>query len=279
MTASRGVVELDLSGLELRLAGVDEAMESSILEHWGAFLARGAIGVPWIDVAIASSGNALLTRPTMRPSLTGEVGAAGARFASDEGSIEIGADGRAEARIGDGDAAWRFWGLANLLAAAIAYRLPSRPGALLHAAGIVLDDRAYLLIGAAGTGKSTWTHAARAAGARVVSDDAVVVDGASGRFELLGTPIRSHEAHPGGVGRWPLAAILHARWGSPPRLAPVAPLDVHARLAANLLYLASGWAHDARLETVIDRLAGGVPHRELTFSPDPSFVDVLRAAE
>jgi hypothetical protein len=277
VTASSGVVDLDLSGLALRLSGADDGIEASVVAHWGAFLARGATGPPWIDVAVVPSERPLLARPTMRPSLTGEVRPEGARFTSDEGSIEIGADGRAQATIGTGDPAWRFWGLANLLAAAIAYRLPSRPGALLHAAGIVLDGRAFLLVGAAGTGKSTWARLARAAGARVVSDDAVVLDAASGQVELLGTPVRSHEAHPGGVGRWPVAAILHARWGSPPRLAPVTPLEVQARLAANLLYLATGWGRDPRLEAAVDALAGGVPHRELTFSPDPSFVALLRA--
>ena len=140
----------------------------------------------------------------------------------------------------------------------------------------MIDGRAFLLTGASGSGKSTWARAAREEGARVVSDDTVVVDAASGVVELLGTPVRAHEAHPGGAGRWPVAALLHARWGTPPGLAPVAPLAFHARLAANLPFLGSAWGRDARLETVADVLAQRVPHRELTFSPDPGFVALLR---
>lgn len=270
---------LDVSGLPVRLAGLDEPLDAACREQWRPFLTERAGALPWLDVAVASSGCALVERPAMRPSMTCEVGPTGARFVSDEGSIELAPDGPASACVGEGDPSWRFWGLANLLTAAMAYRLPSRPGALLHAAGIVIDGRAFLLTGASGSGKSTWTRAARDGGARVVSDDTVVVDAVSGAVELLGTPVRAHEAHPGGPGRWPVAAILHARWGSPPALAPVPPIAVHARLAANLPFLASAWGHDARLDRIAGILADGLPQRELTFAPDSSFVELLRRFE
>lgn len=271
-------LDLDLSGLSLRLAGLDAELSSAFRASWAPFVAKGTEPPAWLEVEVTSSGHRIETRPAMRPEMTCEVGAARARFACDEGSIELDAEGPVSARLGAGDPAWRFWGLSNLLAAALAYRLPSRPGALLHAAGVVIDGRAFLLTGASGSGKSTWARAAREAGARVVSDDTVVVDAASGTVELLGTPIRAHEAHPGGTGRWPVAALLHARWGAPPALAPVAPLVVHARLAANLPFVASAWERDTRLERVAGVLAERVPHRELTFSPDPSFVELLRSA-
>jgi hypothetical protein len=279
LTGPGRVLALDFSGLSVRLTGLDERLEADCREEWRLFLAERTAEGPWLDVAVVSSGRPLIARPTMRPSMTCEVDQAGARFACDEGSIDLGLDGPASARLGDGDPSWRFWGLANLIAAGLAYRLPSRPGALLHAAGIVIDGRAFLLTGASGSGKSTWTRAAREGGARVVSDDAVVLDAASGTVELLGTPIRAHEAHPGGPGRWPVAAILHARWGRPPALTPVTALAFHARLAANLLFLAPAWGHDARLDRMAGVLAGGPRQRELTFAPDPSFVELLRRLE
>jgi hypothetical protein len=266
----------DLSGLALRLSGLDAELTVAFRDAWGPFVVDGAEELAWLDVDVAASGHRIVTRPTMSSAMESEVEPARARFACDEGSIELAAEGRASVRLGAGDPAWRFWGLSNLLAAALAYRLPSRPGALLHAAGVVIDGRAFLLTGASGSGKSTWARAAREAGARVVSDDTVVVDAASGVVELLGTPVRAHEAHPGGAGRWPVAALLHARWGTPPALAPVTPLAFHARLAANLPFLSSAWGREPRLDALADLLAARVAHRELTFAPDPGFVTLLR---
>ena len=53
---------------------------------------------------------------------------------------------------------------------------------------------------------------------------------------------------------------------------------MEARLAANLLFLASAWGKDPHVEAVVHALAASVPNRTLTFAPDPSFVEVLRAA-
>jgi hypothetical protein len=268
-------VTLDLSGLLVRVGGLDDGLASAFEESWGAFVAAEPDRTPWLDVAVDDAGRAIPELPHMRPSMAGEVRETGARFESDEGTIELDAGGRALARLGSGAASWRFWGLANLLYAAIAARLPSRPGVMLHAAGIVVEGRAFLLTGAAGSGKSTFARAARDAGARVVSDDSVIVDGGSGGPSLLGTPVRASEARPGGPGRWPVAAILHARWGSPASLGTVPAPVAQARLAANFLFVSSGWGKDARLPQVLDLMAA-LPQRELTFAPDPSFVSLLR---
>jgi len=267
----------DFSGLTVRFRGLDDALAGVIASQWAPFL-TGGDETPWLDVAVAASEHTIETGRPMRKSITGEVRDGGGRFRSDEGELAIDAEGNARVRLGRGDDQWRFWGLSNLLAAALAVRLPSRPGALLHAAGVVVDGRAFLLIGPEGAGKSTFARMAGEGGARVISDDAVLVDGASGGLALLGSPTRAHEATQLGPGRWPVAAVLHARWGTPPRLDRVGRLATEALLMANLPFLASGWGHDARLDALVPFLAGAVPHRALTFSPDPAFVAVLRAA-
>jgi len=267
----------DLSGLVVRFRGLDDALAGVLASQWAPFMTSRNV-TPWLDVAVAASDHTIVTGRPMRKSITGELRDGGGNFRSDEGEIAVDAAGTARVCLGRGDDMWRFWGLANLIAAALAARLPSRPGALVHAAGIVVDGRGFVLIGPEGSGKSTFARAAREGGARVISDDTVLVDGASGGLVLLGSPVRAHEATNLGQGRWPIAAMLHARWGTKARLDPVGSLATEALLAANLPFLASGWGHDARLDALVPFLAGAVPHRALTFAPDPSFVPFLRAA-
>lgn len=267
----------DLSGLVVRVQGLDDALAGRFASQWAPFIADPD-ATPWLDISVAVSNRVIVTGRPMRKSIEGEVRDGGGRFRSDEGELAIDASGRARVLLGRGDDQWRFWGLVNLIAAALAVRLPSRPGALLHAAGVVVEGRGFVLIGPEGAGKSTFSRMAREGGAQVISDDTVLVDGASGGVELLGSPTRAHEATNLGRGRWPVAALLHARWGPEARLDPVGRLATEALLAANLPFLASGWGHDARLDALVPFLAGAVPHRVLTFAPDSSFVAVLRAA-
>jgi len=276
VSAASGTFVADLSGLVVRFRGLDEPLAGHLAAAWAPFSARPD-ATPWLDVELECLSDPIATDRPMRPSVTGEVREGSARFRSDEGRLVLDAQGLARVALGRGDARWRYWGLLNLIAAAVAVRLPSRPGALLHGAGIVLDDRAFVLIGPEGTGKSTFAQKAKEGGARVIGDDAVIVDGMGGGLSLLGSPVRAHEATQPGPGRWPVAAVLHARRGSTPRLDVVGRLAIEALVTANLPFLASGWGHDARLDALVPYLATAAPHRALTFAPDSSFVEVLRA--
>jgi hypothetical protein len=267
----------DLSGLIVRFDGLDDALAAAIGAAWTPFL-TDTQREPWLDVSVEASDLTFPTDRPMRPVTAGEVRDGVGRFRSDQGEIAVDADGSARLRLGRGDDRWRFWGLVNLVTAAFAVRLPSRPGAILHAAGVVVDGRAFVLVGPEGAGKSTFARLAGLAGARVIGDDAVILDGGAGALTLLGSPVRAHEASRLGPGRWPVAAILHPRKGSGVKLDPVGRLAAEAVITANLPFLASGWGRDARLDALVSYLSGTVPHRLLTFAPDPSFVDVLRNA-
>ena len=267
----------DLSGVIVRFRGLDDALAARLSSEWSPFIADNDLG-PWLDVDVGRSAGRIETGRAMRPSMSGEVRDGAARFRSDEGELTVDDAGNARVLLGSGDESWRFWGLVNFVAAALAVRMPSRPGALLHGAGIVVEGRAFLLIGPEGSGKTTFARAAREGGARVISDDVVLVEGIPGGLALLGSPIRAGEAAIPGPGRWPVAGALHARWGAPPRLDTVGRLAIEARLAANLPFLSSGWGHDARLDALVPFLAAAAPYRVLTFPPDPSFLGILRAA-
>jgi hypothetical protein len=276
LTGAGLTVIADLSGLVVRLRGLDDALAAAFASEWAPFIAR-TLESPWLDVEVRSSDRVIAAGRVMQPSLTGDVKDGAGRFWSDEGELTIDAAGSARVSLARGDDNWRFWGLVNLIAAALAVRLPSRPGALLLAAGIVVDGRAFLLVGQEGSGKSTFANAAHRGGARVISDDTVLVDRGDDGLVLLGSPVRAHEATNPGPGRWPVAAVLHARRGDEARLDPVGRLAVETLLAANLPFLVSGWGRDARLDALVPFLAGATSYRVLTFSPDPSFLGVLRS--
>ena len=276
MSTSGASIDAAVSGLAVRFVGLDGPLRATLEKEWAPFL--GGAGDPFLTVEVSAADHTIVTDRAMRPSVAGEVRDGCGSFRSDEGDLTVDSAGLARIRLGTGDERWRYWGLMNLFAAATAVRMPSRPGALVHAAGIVVDGRAFLLIGPEGAGKSTFARMAGSGGAQVISDDAVLVDGAGGGLFLLGSPIRAHEATRPGPGRWPVAAILHAQRGAPSRLRAVDRLTAEAVVTANLPFVVTGWGRDARLEPLVTYLSESVPHRRLTFAPDPSFVGVLRLA-
>jgi hypothetical protein len=168
-----------------------------------------------------------------------------------------------------------FYTLANLLRACVAWLLPGRRGLMLHAAGLLLEGRAHLLVGPESSGKSTWAALGEAAGGRVISDDLVLLDGSGERVEALGSPFRSTHRADYRPGRWPLHSVLFPRHGEPAALRAVSELLATARLSANLPFVSEAVATDPRIAAALRGVVRTVECAELTFSPDPSFVALL----
>jgi hypothetical protein len=153
--------------------------------------------------------------------------------------------------------------------------VPRLAPASAHGGPRARDGRGYLLVGAEGSGKSSFARIGEAAGARVVSDDLVLCDAAGERPELLGAPFRSTHRADYGPGRWPVSAVLFPRHGTRAAWAPVTELLARGRILANLPFVGDA-AGDERLDRVVERLATRVPCLELTFALDASFVELLR---
>lgn len=277
MTGHGTRIELDLSGLSLRLEGVPQASAVRLKNEWRAFRADTAGAAPFLRVCVRSSStspasDAPFAPKRMRSRLTRD----SAVFSMPEGRAEVALSGPARIELSGGLGEREYFTLLNLLRSSLAWRLPSRPAALLHAAGAVVDGRAFVLTGAEGTGKSTWAHLAEQAGARIVSDDLVLLDASTRGFDLLGAPFRSTHRTQFRKGRWPLAAILFPAHGAAPSLASVAPIVAKARITANLPFIAEAVEHDERVTVLVDRLASEIACAELTFAPDPGFVRTLR---
>jgi hypothetical protein len=197
-------------------------------------------------------------------------------FRSLEGRIEIDARGAGTAIVGSGNAATRAYALINLVVPALAWRLPRHDALIVHSGAVLVGERGFLLLGQAGAGKSTFVTHAIAGGARAVSEDLNLVVFEDERCCLAGSPLRTRIHRGPGPGRWPLAAILVPRHGSPASLDPVARLMVSAQLQGNLPFVGDCWMQVPGGPSLTRRL-DEVPARRLTFAPDSSFVPLLES--
>jgi hypothetical protein len=267
-------VSVDFSGIGIQVAGVDPRLAAGLRDVWKGFTVA-AVHDPVLVVEVEDDPAPLTPGRQMAAGSRASRDAAGVRLARNEGGVSIdAAAGRAHVRLASGDDGRRIWGLVNLVNAALGFALERHGGGLLHAAGIVLAGRAFVLVGAEGAGKTTFARVAAGAGLPVLSDDQVVVVASGGRCDAVAAPIR-HRDFPGpGPGRWPIAAFLLPVHGAPSAISPAGRLDLMARLAANLLY-GTPLGHGETL----DRLAAGAPARWLTFAPEPSFLRLLEAEQ
>jgi len=269
-------ITLALSGILVALRGLSEPLEQSFRgPRWRRFVTTDP-GESWLDVTVREGGDAVAGGTLSMEELAAEFNGEAARFSIAEGDIELtsAGAGSARARLAPAPVDTQHYVLINLICAALATTLPSRGAALLHAAGCLLEDHAFLLVGPAGSGKSTWIEHARRGGATVLSDDIIFVDTSGGRIEALSTPIRGEKPIPCEPGRWPVGALLFPVHGETPSVAPVSRLMATGRVTANLPFVAERQAEE-RFHDVIERLVSGVPVYDLTFAEDPSFLDCL----
>ena len=272
-------IDVDISGLGLRFVGLTHPLAEELERQWPAYVRPKGV-VPALEIRVEDDDRAMTPGRFMVGALQIEAAADAVRFHGDEGEIVQEAPGaRAVARLARGEDGRRFWALVNLTCAAVGWRLLARGGGALHAAGVLLGERAYLLVGPSGCGKTTWARTAAGACLPVFSDDCVLVDSVDGRLMALGSPFRAREFPSPGPGRWPVAAILLPRQAAAPSLAPVTRLMLEARIAANLLFSAGAWDTQPAAAAAASAIAAGAPARTLAFRPDASWIDVVATIE
>lgn len=269
-------VAVDFSGIGVRVGGLPDDLARRLEAEWAPFLAEEQ-GSPLLRVDVSLAQGAPFAGPFRPKRMRATLETASARFELPEGEADVGDDGSARVRLRGGPAATVYFAMMNLVRACLAWRLPSRGAAMLHAAGLVIDERSFLLVGPEASGKSTWARSAEQRGARVLSDDLVLVECRAGGADALGGPFRSTHRTDYRPGRWPIAAILFPRWGRRPAWRPCDALRARAAIAANLPFVATAIERDERIAAVVERLATTVACKELTFAPDPSFMDLLRS--
>lgn len=272
-------IDVDISGLAVRFEGLTQALSADLRSEWSAYVrARGP--APALCVRVEDDERSMTPGRFMEGSLRIDPFDEGVVIRADEGHLEQPASGlTVVARLAQGDRGRRFWGLVNLTLAAISMRLQRRGGGVLHAAGVIVGGRAFLLVGPSGAGKTTWARSAAEAGLPVLSDDCVLIDMTDDGPVALGSPFRAKDFPGPGPGRWPVAALLIPSWGEDPALGPVTRLMLEARVASNLLYASPSWdAHSAGPPAAAS-LSARVPARTLRFRPDGSWVPVVAALD
>ena len=265
----------DLSGITVRVRGAPADLAARLHEAWAAFaVAVPALDRPMLEVGVIEEAAPPPAAPFAPKQIEARFAPGRASFTMPEGRASVDGAGGAEivlARLADRSR--ELYALVNLLRACLAWALPARGALLVHAAALVLEGRAFLLVGPEGAGKSTWVRLGEAAGGRAITDDLALVDTADPA--VLGAPFRSTHRTELRPGRWPLAAVLLARHGPAPALEPVTALEATATLTANLPFLDEAAGDDPRVAAAVDALARRRPMR-LTFTTDSGFVDLLR---
>jgi len=149
-------------------------------------------------------------------------------------------------------------------------------GVILHACGIVIDDRGILFLGESGTGKSTlarmWNQEN---GVDILSDDRVIVRKQGGDFRVYGTPWHGEAAF-GSPREARLERIFFLRHGKENSVKDVKRLD----LMSHLLTCSFPPLWDSQtMEFVLEffsQVAAQVPCQELRFRPEKSILALVK---
>jgi hypothetical protein len=269
---SAGERTFDLSGIVVRVLGLPEELDDALARRWSAFVAAAA--EPHLTVVLGDApGPAAAAEAS--PVDMGDDSAA-ARFETSGGGIVVDPAGRAELRLALASTPEELHTLINLLLAAVAHVAPYRGALVVHGAGIVVDGRAYVLVGPSGSGKSTWVDLA-APIVHPISDDLLGIDASGRAVEVLALPFRRYPAPSAGPGRWPLGALLLPGHGPTARLEPAEPRVARAALLGNLPHIAPARRLNPVVSAVVDRIIAHARLRRLVFAKDPGFVDLLRS--
>jgi len=155
----------------------------------------------------------------------------------------------------------------------------AREGAVeVHGCGILWKGRVLLFCGRSGAGKSTtarlWRRHAR--GARLLSDDRVVLRPGKHGVRAFGTPWHGDGGFASPTSG-PLGALFFLRRGKRTRLVPLGTAEAAARLFARSF--PPPWDTEG-LEGALDACAdaaAAVPAFELAFRPDRTAVEAVRS--
>ncbi len=181
------LIHLDIAGLCTTLDIADHAMRAQVRERYMPFVVRDAPSAMHVTVHVVSDARFVTPRKGPWVIETAQVeerltyrsyyDAGWMDFARGEAQLQIAPEATLE----------------NFLRVLYAHLVLHAGGLLLHAAGVVRNDDAFVFFGPSGSGKSTSARLSFDAGYTVLSDDLVIVRRCADRYRVYGVPFRGTE--------------------------------------------------------------------------------------
>ena len=167
----------------------------------------------------------------------------------------------------------------NFLRVYTAYHALLRGGVVLHSAGLVFDEQAYIFVGRSGAGKTTLTRKAHPEGARVLSDDLNLVLPSDDGFDAFAVPFSGEFGRtveqPGGSPRYPVAGLVLLERGSGPRARAATNSEAVARLLVGSPFVNADTDDPELVLDVLTDIARRVPVVKLLSGRDDSIGDIM----
>lgn len=162
----------------------------------------------------------------------------------------------------------------NFLRVVYAWRCFEAGALLLHASGILRNDRGYVFFGPSGSGKTTITQLSPAH--TILSDDLVIIAAHDARWRVYGVPFRGTlpEA-PRTNAVADLRGLFALMKNSGHRVTPMSAPEAVARLAACVPFVMAQPANARRAAEICAALNAAVPARALHFRRDDGFWEVI----
>jgi hypothetical protein len=165
----------------------------------------------------------------------------------------------------------------NFLRVVFAHEILERGGLLLHGAGVVRDGQAWLFFGPSGSGKTTVTTLS--AGARILSDDLVMIVPGGRGFVACSVPFRGLLTPPAMSDRsYPVAGLFRLVKDSEDRVEPLDPARAVGELVQSLPFITDCPGAAPRMLEVASAVAGAAPVSTLRFRKDSTFWGVVENA-
>ena len=267
--------EFDLSGFAVSLSCDVPAIVHEFERVWAPFRTSSPPARRLLDVVITEAkGDSLRSGPIPKD-IACRVENGVLEVRSGDALARAGSDGSCTIAVASGRPQAQLYAITNVLLAVVAWRLPAEGALLVHAAGLVVDGRAFILLGGEAAGKTTWAEGGKAEGAGFLSDDVIALHAAESGVTAMSFPFRANHPAPLPPARWPLVAVLLPKWGDKATIETASAIRAHTALEASVLYR-DVLARDPAVPRVIDAIAA-VPALVLVFAADGRTAPVLRA--
>lgn len=169
--------------------------------------------------------------------------------------------------------------LGNFLRILLAHAVLDRGGVMLHSAGVVHGERAYLFCGRSNAGKTTLTRKAAAAGLPVLSDDINVVIPAMTEYRAHKVPFTGEFGRQAATSveptSFPLGALALLEKAPILTAAPVSPAEAVAGLLTGCPFVNDDPEEFPALLEVLTTLVASTPVIRLGVAREDSFEAVM----